>query len=164
MAYGNIFADSMSMNEAVKQQAEAQRQAQIAAQRQAEQQAYERQRQAFQEQLVTQEQAHREAESKAAIDARKLEIDNRAKQFDTIAKTIGGLGSGFASSAPQFMTPPMPNYGGARFNNDVSVQLQDHNGNQIGGTVKPPAKQNNGPGYSYGQSGMSPFRQSLLGE
>ena len=153
MAYGNYGANSYDMNEAAKRQAEAQRQAMEQQRIQQERQAYERARQAFQEQIVAQEQSRRQMETQEAAKARQMEISEKTRQMETMAKTIGGLGNSFAASNLQQQP-------GAPESQPPQMSIHDHNGNRIGGSYPPPG-QGNQP--SYGRGGMSPFRQSLLG-
>lgn len=177
MAYGNFGANSYELNEAAKQQAYAQQQAQMAAQRQAEQQAYERQRQAFQEQMIAQEQARRNAESQASIANAKFELQQRhrrdphatLKQQALVqtqnepamenARQYGRAIDRMGQSQDK-MTDAIAQIGSGMFGQGngqhPSVSLYDNNGSPIGGS-----------GYrsgGYGQGGMAPFRQSLLGK
>ena len=168
MAYGNMGVDSYDMNEAVRQQAQAQQQAQAAQQAAMAQQNYERQRQAFQEQMIAREQARRENESRAQMQNQQFALQQQYKKDPHAhlkqqwmsqtqnepeierARAANKMADGFNAMAQGIGNIGTGGAGGSQ----PSVNLYDHAGNSIGGSTY---------GSSYGRGGMSPFRQSLLG-
>lgn len=171
MAYGNFGANSYDMNEAIKQQAFAQRQAEEAARQRAEQQAYERARQAFQEQMIAQEQGRRNNESQASIARQNYELQQKYKKDPHAllkqqaliqtqnepamenARQYGRMIDQWGRSTDK-MTDAFGKMSSGAGGSSPSVSLYDSQGNSIGGS---------GYGTNYGQGGMAPFRRSLLG-